>query len=154
MDNIYLDVADFLIKNNHLLKVSFNFIPIIICAVIPLVCIAIIPNQNNKSTNFYIIIIFMTLASIFAMNEVSNQKNKMEKLKDELHMLATKHNVDDKIVFEISNDIIFCEPNSLKYTTNPSKTIQCENEKYYGKNINNEKVKENLNYISTIQDKL
>ena len=144
MDNIYLDVADFLIKNNHLLTVSFNFIPIIICTVIPLVCIAIIPNQNNKVTNFYIIIIFMTLASIFAIN-------KMGKLKDELHMLATKHNVDDTVVFEIANDIIFCEPNFLKYTKTSSKTIQCENDKYYGKNINNEKVKENLNYISNIQ---
>lgn len=154
MDNTYLDVADFLIKNNHLLHVSFNFMPIVICSVISLVFTITRPNnQNNNFTGYYVIIILMTLATIFAINEVSNQKNKTEKLKDELHMLATKHNVDDTVVFKIANDIIFCEPNFLKYTTTPSKTIQCENEKYYGKHINNEKVKENLNYISNIQDR-
>jgi hypothetical protein len=155
MDNTYLDVADFLIKNSHLLNVSFNSIPIIIiCFVISLVFTITRPsNQNNNFTSYYVIIILMTLAAIFTINEVSNQKNKMEKLKDELHILATKHNVDDTVVFEIANDIIFCEPNFLKYTTTPSKTIKCENEKYYGKYIDNEKVKENLNYISTIQDR-
>lgn len=64
--------------------------------------------------------------------------------------MADKYNVDDKVALGIAQDIIFCEPNYLKYA--PSKTIQCENKKYYGKQLNTNKVKENLNYIDTIQD--
>lgn len=78
MDNTYLDVADFLIKNSHLLNVSFNSIPIIIiCFVISLVFTITRPNnQNNNFTSYYVIIILMTLAAIFTINEVSNQKIK------------------------------------------------------------------------------
>ena len=53
--------------------------------------------------------------------------------------------MDDKVALGIAQDIIFCEPNYLKYT--PSKTIQCENKNYYGQKVNYNKVKENLNYI-------
>lgn len=94
------------------------------------------------------------LTSIVTTLDVSIKENKMEisliQLKNELHMLAVKYHVDDNVVLEIAQDIIFCEPNYLKYT--PSKKIQCENKKYYGKKVNVSKIKENLNYISTIQD--
>lgn len=69
-----------------------------------------------------------------------------------IHMLATKHNVDDKVVWKIAQDIVFCETGSLKYTANPSVTIQCENNNYYGQKVDPYKVKENLNLIQKNHD--
>lgn len=157
MDNIYLDVGNLLVQK-LLVDDSFYFIPTMICLVI--LCAYTTKITNDKSTHntpIYILIGLVVLTALVATFDVSRNENKTinssNQLKDELHILANKYNVDDKVVLEIANDIIFCEPNFLKYTTTPSKTIKCENEKYYGKHIDNEKVKENLNYISTIQDR-
>ena len=154
MDNIYLDVGNLLVQK-LLVDDSFYFIPTMICLVILFIYTTKITNdKNTHSTPIYILGGLVVLTSIVATFDVSRNENKTinssNQLKDELHILANKYNVDDEVALGIAQDIIFCEPNYLKYT--PSKTIQCENKKYYGKYINNEKVKENLNYIGTIQD--
>ena len=156
MDNIYLDVGN-LLAQKLLVDDSFYFIPTMICLVILFIYTTKITNdKNTHSTPIYILGGLVVLTSIVATFDVSRNENKTinssNQLKDELHILANKYNVDDKVVLEIAQDIIFCEPSALKYISNPSKTIQCENKKYYGKQLNTTKVKENLNYISTIQD--
>ena len=72
-------------------------------------------------------------------------ENSLIQLKNELHLLAVKYHVNDEVVLEIAQNIVFCEPNYLKYTQ--SKTIQCENNNYYGQKVDSYKVKENLNLI-------
>ena len=156
MDNIYLDVGN-LLAQKLLVDDSFYFIPTMICFVISFAyTIKITNDKSTHNTPIYILIGLVVLTALVATFDVSRNENKMinssNQLKDELHILANKYNVDDEVALRIAQDIIFCEPNYLKYTTNPSKTIQCENKKYYGKQLNTTKVKENLNYISTIQD--
>ena len=153
MDNIYLDVGNLLVQK-LLVDDSFYFIPTMICLVILFTYSTKITNDTSThNTPIYILGGLVVLTALVATFDASRNENKMinssNQLKDELHILADKYNVDDNVVLEIAQDIIFCEPNCLKYT--PSKTIKCENEKYYGKYIDNEKVKENLNYINNIQ---
>ena len=81
-----------------------------------------------------------------------NMEQALIQSKEAIHMLATKHNVDDKVVWKIAQDIVFCETGSLKYTANPSVTIQCENNNYYGQKVDPYKVKANLNLIQKNHD--
>lgn len=154
MDNIYLDVGNLLVKKLFL-DDHFYFIPTMICLVILFIYTTKITNdKSTHNTPIYILGGLVVLTALVATFDVSRNENKMAnsliQLKNELHLLAVKYRVNDEVVLEIAQNIVFCEPNYLKYT--PSKTIQCENKKYYGKHINNNKVKENVNYISTIQD--
>lgn len=154
MDNIYLDVGNLLVQK-LLVDDSFYFIPTMICLVILFTYSTKITNDTSThNTPIYILGGLVVLTALVATFDASRNENKMInssiQLQNELHILADKYNVDDNVVLEIAQDIIFCEPNYLKYT--PSKTIQCKNKKYYGKQLNTNKVKENLNYIDTIQD--
>lgn len=154
MDNIYLDVGNLLVQK-LLVDDSFYFIPTMICLVILFTYSTKITNDTSThNTPIYILGGLVVLTALVATFDASRNENKMInssiQLQNELHILADKYNVDDEVALGIAQDIIFCEPNYLKYT--PSKTIQCENKKYYGKQLNTTKVKENLNYIDTIQD--
>lgn len=164
MDNIYLDVADLLIKNlllsvlNHDIVSYIYMIAMCIVFFISVVLMAspfvlcFHYHKEVKNENAFILFcsgLIMLLVgwglNLCRTNHDMNQT--IIQSKEAIHMLAIKHNVDNKVAWKIAQDIVFCETGSLKYTANPSVTIQCENNNYYGQKVDYHKVKVNLNLI-------
>lgn len=169
MDNIYLDVADLLIKNlllsvlNHDIVSYIYMIAMCIVFFISVVLMAspfvlcFHYHKEVKNENAFILFcsgLIMLLVgwglNLCRTNHDMNQT--IIQSQEAIHMLATKHNVDDKVAWKIAQDIVFCETGSLKYTANPSVTIQCENNNYYGQKLDYDKVKANLNLIKKNHD--
>ena len=171
MNNIYLDVADLLIKNillsvlNHDM-VNYFYIYMIAMYIVFFISVVLMAppfvlcfhyHKEVKNENAFALFgsgLIMLLVG-WGLNLCRTNHNMNQALiqsKEAIHMLATKHNVDDKLVWKIAQDIIFCEPNYLKYTANPSVTIECENNNYYGQKVEHDKVKANLNLIQKNHD--
>lgn len=168
MDNIYLDVADLLINNLLLSDLNHDMIGRIYTvgmyilfliglglAVSPLFFYSIY-NRTMKHEAFALFVLGIVIAIAGMLLGSYRKEHNMEQAliqsKETIHMLATKHNVDDKVAWKIAQDIVFCETGSLKYTANPSVTIQCENNNYYGQKVDYDKVKANLNLIQKNHD--
>lgn len=164
MDNIYLDVADLLIKNlllsvlNHDIVSYIYMIAMCIVFFISVVLMAspfvlcFHYHKEVKNENAFILFcsgLIMLLVgwglNLCRTNHDMNQT--IIQSKEAIHMLAIKHNVDNKVAWKIAQDIVFCETGSLKYTANQSVTIQCKNNNYYGQKVDYHKVKINLNLI-------
>lgn len=163
MDNIYFEVAFLLFKNVLLNDSNYDMIGHICTVAIVVLffmCIFIagyaifFPLLNNKKYTKKDLVL-ASLAIIMAITGIPlssyrkehNMEQALIQSTEAIHMLATKHNMNNEVVWGIAQDIVFCEPNSLKYTSNSSIKIQCENKNYYGQKVNYNKVKENLNHI-------
>ena len=122
-----------------------------------------IKNENAFILFFSGVIMLIVVWSLSFFRREHEMNQALIQSKNEIHMLAKKHNVDDKVALEIAQDIVFCEPSSFKYNLNPivaaklgakaesTATIQCENKNYYGKSLAYEKVEANLNLIQKMQ---
>lgn len=176
MENIYFDVGNLLVKNLLLNDLNSDVVSYIymaamfvaffigICLMASPFVLSFIFHKEIKNENAFILfflgfamLIVIWGLSIFKKAHEMNQA--LIQSKNEIHMLAKKHNVDDKVALEIAQDIVFCEPSSFKYNLNPivaanvesTATIQCENKNYYGKSLAYEKVEANLNLIQKMQ---
>ena len=169
MDNTYLDVAYLLINNLLLNELNHDiisyiymtamyvifFISVILMASPFVLCFHYHKEIKNRNAfalfgSGFIMLLVVWELHLCKTNHYMNQA--LIQSKETIHMLATKHNVDDKVVWKIVQDIVFCETGSLKYTANPSVTIQCENNNYYGQKVDYHKVKVNLNLIQKNHD--
>ena len=110
--------------------------------------------MKNEAFALSVLGIVIAIAGILlgSYRKEHNMEQSLIQSKEAINMLATKHNVDDKVAWKIAQDIVFCETGSLKYTANPSVTIQCENNNYYGQKLDYDKVKANLNLIQKNHD--
>lgn len=178
MDNIYFDVGNLLVKNLLLNDINPDIVSYIYMSVMyiaffigigliasPFVLSFVfhkeIKNENAFILLFLGVIMLILVWSLSFCRREHDMNQALIQSKDEIHMLAKKHNVDDKITLEIAQDIVFCEPSSLKYnlnsnvashvTTSTTSTIQCENKNYYGKSLAYEKVETNLNLVQRMQ---
>lgn len=180
MNNIYFDVGDLLVKNLLLNDINPDIVSYIYMAAMCLAffigiglmaspfVLSFIFHKDIKNENAFILfysgvimLVVVWSLSFFRMEHDMNQA--LIQSKDKMHILAKKHNVDDKVALEIAQDIVFCEPSSFKYNLNPSvavssvaashatATIQCENKNYYGKSLAYEKVEKNLNLVQRMQ---
>lgn len=164
MNNIYLDVADLLINNlllNNLNHDSVSYIYMTTMCVVFFISVGLMASpfvlcfhyhKEIKNENAFVlfgsgVIMLLFVWGMHLCRTNHNMEQALIQSKEAIHMLATKHNVDDKVAWKIAQDIVFCETGSLKYTANPSLTIQCENNNYYGQKVDSYKVKENLNLI-------
>lgn len=171
MNNIYLDVADLLIKNlllsvlNHDM-VNYFYIYMIAMYIVFFISVVLMVSpfflcfyyhKEVKNENAFALFssgLIMLLVG-WGLNLCRTNHNINQTLiqsKEAIHTLTTKYNVDDKVVWKIAQDIVFCETGSLKYTANPSVTIQCENNNYYGQKVDYYNVKANLNLIQKNHD--
>lgn len=177
MDNIYFDVGNLLVKNlllNDLNPDTVSYIYIvamyasffigILLMASPFV-LSFLYRKEIKNENAFVLfssgVIMLFVVSAFHVCRKNHDMNQtLIQSKEAIHMLAVKHNVDDKVAFEITQDILLCNPSAFKYTFNPSSsvaattsaTIQCENKNYYGKKIDYYNAKQNLNIIQSIQN--
>ena len=164
MDNIYLDVGELLVSKllvNDLNHDAISYIYMTAMYVIFFISVVLMASpfvlcfhyhKEVKNENAFILFcsgLIMLLVgwglNLCRTNHDMNQT--IIQSKEAIHMLAIKHNVDNKVAWKIAQDIVFCETGSLKYTANPSVTIQCENNNYYGQKVDYHKVKVNLNLI-------
>ena len=185
MENIYFDVGNLLVKNLLLNDLNHDIVSYIYMAAMCVVffisvglmaspfVLCFLYHKEVKNENAFVLfgsgftmLLVIWELHLFRTDHDINQA--LIQSKDEIHMLATKHNVDDKFVFQIAQDIVFCEPVSFKYNLNTSNlnvdmktepashqvasaTIQCENKNYYGKSLDYNKTKENLKLVQKIQ---
>ncbi len=175
MENIYFDVGNLLVKNLLLNDLSHDAISYVYMAAMyvsffigigliasPFVLCCIYHKKIKNENAFIICLSGFIIVLIGPLFHMCRQNHDMEQAliqsKEAIHMLAVKHNVDDKIALEIAQDILFCEPSSFKYNFNPSEsvaasaTIQCNNKNYYGKEIDYLQARQNLNIIQKLQN--
>lgn len=177
MENIYFDIGNLLVKNllsndlNHdtvsniyILSTYIAFFIGGLLMVSPFV-LSFLFHKKIQNHNFFALfilglIMFLIGAPLYLESKNHDMEQALIQSKEDIHMLAVKYNVDDRVALKIAQDILFCQPSSFNYTVNlhpntdvaATATIQCNNQNYYGKKIDYFNAEYNLNIIKSINN--